>query len=521
MQPLWYRNAVTYQIDPAMYDDANGDGRGDLRGITDRLEYIRGLGATCLWLLPIYASPYRDGGYDVADHLQVDPRFGDVADFVALLDKADTLGLRVILDLVFQHTSTEHRWFQEARSDRRSPYRDYYVWSDEPVETDVSPAFPPTEQSVWTWDDEAQQFYRHVFYSHEPDLDLGNPRVREEMYRAMSFWMRLGVAGFRVDAVPFMVERARAADPTRDGLWLLEEMRRYVGLRNPQALLLGEVDVPPDEYDDYLGGGDRLTMLLDFWKNNHVFLALARGEAEPLLRAIKEQPDPTALGSYAPFLRNHDELDLERLTASSREEVFRAFAPEERMRAYGRGIRRRLAPMLDDDPDRIAMAHALLLSLSGSPVLLYGDEIGMGEDLSRPERASVRTPMEWRTAYQQAADPQSLLSRVGDLVRTRLGAPAIATGEREALDPGNRAVFCLRHHGVGQTVVTAVNLAGEAVDCELPGTDADELQDIVADADYPRPSGSPARLRLNAYGYRWFRVGPAGGPDRRVDGGTG
>src|SRR4051794_11696036 len=471
MQPLWYRNAVIYQVDVACYLDADGDGLCDLRGLTERLEHIRGLGANCLWLLPFYASPFEDGGYDVTDHLTVDPRFGDLADFAILLNKAESLGLRVIIDLVPQHTSIEHRWFQEARRDRSSPYRDYYVWTDEPYDADVEPVFPTVEDSVWTWDEEAGQYYRHTFYSFEPDLELGNPRVRQEIGRIMEFWLRMGVAGFRVDAVPYMVERARNADPRDDGHWLLEEMREFAVLRQPEAVLLGEVDVPPEEYADYFGGGNRLSMVLDFWLNNNLFLALARGEAQPLAEALGRQPEPPHHSQYGVFLRNHDELDLEQLTEKQRGEVLERFAPEEDMRAFGRGIRRRLGPMLEGDVRRLAMAHALLMSLPGSPVLLYGDEIGMGEDLSRPERKAVRTVMQWTDGPQagfsladddrlaapairegpfgydkvnvalQSQQRDSLLSLVGNLVRSRLGPEEIRAERCEVLETGAPSVL--------------------------------------------------------------------------------
>ncbi len=535
MQPLWYRDAVIYQLDVALFRDANGDGCGDLRGVTDRLEHIRGLGANCIWLLPFYPSPQRDGGYDVTDHLSVDPQLGDVADFAILLEKADDLGLRVLLDLVAQHTSLDHRWFQEARRDRRSPYRGYYVWADEPHETGVEPMFPPRQQSVWSWDEEAQQFYRHTFYSHEPDLELGNPAVRQEMFRTMAFWLRLGVSGFRVDAAPYMVERARRADPRHDGFWLLEDMREFVTLRRPDAVLLGEVDVPVEGYADYYGDGDRFTMLLDFWLDNHLFLALNRADAEPVRRALVQEPDPGTRGQRATFLRNHDELDLERLTDAERSEVLDGFAPQPSMRAFDRGIRRRLAPMLGGDERRLAMAVALLMSLPGSPVLLYGDEIGMGEDLSRPERQSVRAPMQWsreRNAGFSVADPDrlvapvirdgpfgyettnvyaqtlgrdSLLSKVGHLVRTRTGCPEIGRGRAEVLDVGCDSVLALSHRLDGRELLTMVNLADTPAEVAARGRKPAEFVDILADDEYDGAGQAEQRLRLNGYGYRWLR----------------
>jgi maltose alpha-D-glucosyltransferase/alpha-amylase len=535
VQPLWYRNAVIYQVDVAYFLDADGNGWGDLRGVAERLEHIRGLGASCIWLLPFYESPYDDGGYDVTDHLTVDPRFGDLADMAILLDKAESLGLRVIVDLVPQHTSIQHHWFQEARRDRSSPYRDYYVWADEPVETGVEPVFPTVEDSVWTWDDEAQQFYRHTFYDFEPDLELGNPRVREEIRRIMAFWLRMGISGFRIDAVPYMIERARAADPRDDGYWILAEMRDQAALHHPDAVLLGEVDVPPEQYAEYVGRPDRMSMSIDFWTNNNTFLSLARERSEPLARALARRPAPHPHSQYATFLRNHDELDLEQLSTEERDDVVARFAPKDEMLAYGRGVRRRLAPMLDGDTRRIAMAHALLMSLPGSPVLLYGDEIGMGEDLSRPERKAVRTVMQWTDGQNagfslaspdtlaaapigdgpfgfervnvaaQSCDRESLMAAVSHLVRSRLGAEEIGSHEFTVLETGVPSVLCLSHGTEGHRLVTAVNLADEEVTCELSGVDLPGLVDVLSDQQYDAPDDDPIKFALGSYGYRWLR----------------
>ncbi|MCM5679684.1 alpha-amylase family protein [Schlegelella sp. S2-27] len=534
MRPLWYRNAVIYQVDPSLFRDADGDGWGDLRGITERLDYVRSLGATCIWLMPIYTSPFKDGGYDVSDHLAIDPRFGDFADMVGLLEKAEELGIHVLVELVVQHTSDQHPWFQQARRDRNSPYRDYYVWADEPHETEVKPIFPTVEDSVWTWDEVAQQYYRHCFYRHEPDLNHANPKVREEMYRIMAFWLRLGVSGFRVDAAPYMIERAKAADPREDGHWLLDDMREFVAMRRPEAVLLGEVDVEPEVYSQYFGEGDRMTLLLDFWVNNHLFLALARSEAEPLTRALEEQPQPPEHAQYALWLRNHDELDLERLTEDEREEVMQAFAPEENMRAYHRGIRRRLAPMLGGDERRIAMVHSILFSLPGTPILRYGEEIGMGEDLSRPERLAVRTPMQWsdgpNAGYSQG-DPQrfpapviddgpfsyrevnayahtlrddSLLKRTSEMVRMRLSLREIGFGTCRPARVDCKHVLALRYDN-GSSVLMLANLSDHEVEVTVEEDDLHDLVDILDDVEYPRPKGRPLVVQLRGYGYRWMR----------------
>jgi maltose alpha-D-glucosyltransferase / alpha-amylase len=338
-----------------------------------------------------------------------------------------------------------------------------------------------------------------------------------------------------VDAAPFLVERARAADPTRDGLWLMEDLRRFVDLRAPGTVLMGEADVEVDEYADYFGDDDRLNMLLDFWKSSHLFAALAQEDAEPLRRAIVKQPGPPSLASYAVFARNHDELDLERLTKDEREQVLEAFAPDPDMRIYGKGIRRRLAPMLGGDVRRLTMAHALQLSLPGTPVLLYGDEIGIGEDLSRDGRSSVRLPMQWsgessggfstapenklvvpavrggRFGYEkvnvsaQASEAGSLLNRVDGLIRARLDAVEIGDGTCEVVDVGASSVLCLSYSDDGSTLITAVNLSPDRVECRLPDELAGDLVDLVTDGGSPSVPGPEGGFRLDGYGYRWCR----------------
>ncbi|GAB3392903.1 alpha-amylase family protein [Azotobacter armeniacus] len=533
MRPLWYRNAVIYQIDPSLFRDSDGDGCGDLRGVTERLDYVRGMGASAIWLMPIYASPFRDAGYDVSDHMAVNPRFGDLADVVALLEKAEELGLHVILELVVQHTSDQHPWFQQARQDRNSRYRDYYLWSDKPVETKVEPIFPTVEEEVWHWDEEAGQYYRHLFYHHEPDLNLANSKVIEEIERIMSFWLRLGVSGFRLDAASHLIEQAGRGE-AKAGVWLLDHLRDFITLRRPEAILMGEVDIEPEGYVQYFGEGDRLTLLLDFWVNNHLYLAMARGEAEPLHRAIASQPVPPARAQYAVWLRNHDELDLERLSETEREEVMQAFAPEPNMRAYERGIRRRLAPMLGGDPRRLALANAILFSLPGTPILRYGEEIGMGDDLSLPERLAVRTPMQWSdepnggfscarpealvappidegpfaysavNVYAQALCNDSLLAHTSNMMRTRIGLTEIGSGTYRPVKVDCPSVFAIRYDG-DSTLLMLANLSQEEVEVQVEESDLQDFADILADSLYEQSQGHPLRLRLRGYGYRWLR----------------
>ncbi|MFI5707091.1 alpha-amylase family glycosyl hydrolase [Kribbella sp. NPDC051620] len=517
---------VIYQLDPALFFDADGDGVGDLGGVLRRLDHIRALGADTIWLQPFYVSPYRDGGYDIVDHLDVSQRFGSLADFEELVERCHEVGLRVIVELVVQHTSVDHPWFRAAREDPDSPYRDYYVWASEPRDDPAvsEPVFPGVEDSIWAYDERAGMYYRHAFYRHEPDLDVGHPEVRKEIARIVRHWLDRGVNGFRVDAVPYMVRQAAQTDDRDQGYWFLTELAAAAD----GAPLMGEVDEPPDAYKHYFGGGDRLNAVLDFWVNNLTFLALARGDAEPLRRALHDQPQPPEGCTYVNWLRNHDELDLERLAPDEREEVFQAFAPAEEMRAYGRGIRRRVAPMLGD-VRRTAMAHAILQSLPGVPVVRYGEEIGMGEDLSLPERTAVRTPMQWTAGENagfskasvvdpaplengpygaalvnvadQESDEESLLRRVSQLVHCRLELGALPMSSCEVVEFEEASVFGVLHHRGDDTVLMLANLAADAVELHLP---YQVHADLLADARYEPPATD--NLHLNGYGYRWLSV---------------
>jgi maltose alpha-D-glucosyltransferase / alpha-amylase len=354
------------------------------------------LGVTCVWLLPFYRSPDRDNGYDVSDYYSVDPALGSLGDFVEFMHLAGERGLRVIVDLVINHTSRDHPWFQSAREDPDSPYRDFYVWSKtKPDDAHEGMIFPGVQDSIWTYDRKAGEYYLHRFYHHQPDLNVANPRVREEIERVMGFWLALGVSGFRVDAAPFVfemkgVDRSDVGDP----LDFLDDFRNFLSWRRGDAIMLAEANIPPDEMLDYFAQG-RLQMGFNFLLNQHIFLALARHDSRPLIEGLLTPPPLPEEGQWVTFLRNHDELDLGRLTESQRQDTFAAFAPQPKMQLYERGIRRRLAPMLGGDERRLKMAYSLMLSLPGTPVINYGEEIGMGDDLALPERDSVRTPMQW------------------------------------------------------------------------------------------------------------------------------
>lgn len=530
----WYEKAVIYQIQVALFQDTRGNGWGDLPGVTRRLDHVKDVGADAIWLTPFYRTPFVDGGYDVVDHLDVSDRFGTLEDFRDLMSRARELDLEVIVDLVVQHTSVAHPWFRKACRDRDSEYRDYYIWADEPHETRVQPMFPTTEDSVWTWHDEAGQYYRHTFYSHEPDLNLANPTVREEIRRVMEFWLELGVAGFRVDAVPYLVVEAAEAEGRDDGFWILEELRETVRAHRPDGVLIAEADVDRDGYRDYFGDGNRFTMALNFWLNNHLFLALARGEAEPLVRALVEQPDPPAGCYYASWLRNHDELDLEQLTPAEREETMAVFAPHPQMRAFGRGIRRRLAPMLSD-PRQRKLALFLLCALPGTPVLLYGDEIGMGDNLDLPDRAAVRTPMQWADEHNagfsaadplqtvqpvigtgpfgyhdvnvadQRDDPDSMLSAIRRMFEVRREQGPLLTSEATPVDLGDPGVLALRYDDGGRSTLVAANLSPRRLEVVVPEEHRRGWQLLLADHPYDDEPGRET-MRLHGYGYRWLRA---------------
>jgi maltose alpha-D-glucosyltransferase/alpha-amylase len=463
---LWYKDAVIYELDVRTYQDGDGDGVGDFRGLLQRLPHLAGLGVTCLWLQPLYPSPNKDGGYDITDYYGIDPRLGTLGDFVEFMHQAGERGIRVIIDLVVNHTSDQHPWFQAARKGRRSPYRDYYIWSEEePKDLQSGVVFPGVQDGVWTYDEVAGAYYYHQFYDHQPDLNIANPQVREEICKVMGFWLELGVSGFRVDAAPFLGGDPTSGDAKSEELYeYLEEFRQFCSWRRGDAIFLAEANVPAEEVLDYFGYGPQIHMLFSFLVNQHLFLALARQDPAPLVGILKRLPKLPATGQWANFLRNHDELDLGRLSAGGREEVYADFAPDEDMRAYGRGIRRRLAAMLRGDRRRVELAYSLLFSLPGTPVIRYGDEIGMGDDLSLVERASVRTPMQWSSeenggfstaprqqlfkpvitggdyGYErvnvavQQRDAGSLLNWMERLIRVRKGCPEFGRGRLTALE---------------------------------------------------------------------------------------
>jgi maltose alpha-D-glucosyltransferase / alpha-amylase len=548
MADRWFEEAVVYCLDVETFLDTNGDGIGDLRGVIARLGYLARLGVTTLWLNPVHASPRRDDGYDVTDFYSVHPQIGSLGDFVDLIDEAANHGIRVMIDLVVNHTSNEHPWFVSARGDPASQYRDWYVWSDErPADVRQGVVFPHHQATTWTHDRKAGAWYFHRFYDFEPDLNPANPDVRDEIMRIMGFWLQLGVAGFRMDAAPFVIEIVQAdAAPTKD-FELLHAMREYASWRRGDAVFLAEANVPRDELIEYFGSGDRLPMLFNFLLNQRLFLALAREEAAPLRQGVTETPTIPPSCQWATFLRNHDEIDLSGLTPDERAEVFDAFGPDPSMQLYDRGIRRRLAPMLGGDRRRIELAYSLQFTLPGTPVIRYGEEIGMGDDLSLPERNAIRTPMQWDASENggfstaprralvrpviadgeygyprvnvadQRRDSKSLLGWIERAVRVLRECPEFGTGEPRVVDVrGHPSVFAVAYDAPSGAMLALHNLSGRGVTVDL-GPQAEQQGQAPAEVfstvgHRDQVDDTLDRVRLAPYGYRWIRLRSSPGP---------
>jgi trehalose synthase len=539
---LWWKTAVIYCLDVETYLDSDGDGIGDFAGLGRRIDYLADLGVTCIWLMPFYPSPDVDDGYDITDFYGVDPRLGSHGDLVEVIRTAKDRGMRVIVDLVVNHTSDRHPWFLNARRGRNAKFRDFYVWVDEPPKKQAEVVFPGEESSVWELDEASGQYFLHSFYREQPDLNIANPRVRDEIAKSIGFWLELGISGFRVDAVPFLIE-APPGTEIGDPHEYLRDIRRFLQRRSSEAVLLGEVNLPFDQQLEYFGvdGAEELTMQFDFLSMQALYLSLARSDPAPLIRALSSRPVTAPEAQWANFVRNHDELTLDKLTDAEREEVFEAFAPDERQRVYGRGIIRRIPPMLSGDPRRIRMVYSLLFALPGTPVLFYGEEIGMGENLDIPGRMSVRTPMQWSddenagfsrapasrlrrpvvegrygplsvNVAEQRRDPESLLSWIERLTRRRRETPEIGWGTFEVLKADSHAVFAHRCDWEGRTVVAVHDLEAETevvkVDLGDVGgrTRIDDLFD--GEAAVATLDDTTLELKLEGYGFRWFRASP-------------
>jgi maltose alpha-D-glucosyltransferase/alpha-amylase len=540
---LWWKNAVIYCVDVDSFLDTDGDGIGDLNGLTRRIDYLAGLGVTCLWLQPFYPSPDRDNGYDVSDYFGVDPRYGTLGDVVELVRAARERGIRVIADLVINHTSDQHPWFQAA-GDRESPFHDFYVWADEePPDAAEGIIFPGVQETTWSYDKRVNRWYMHRFHVHQPDLNINNPAVRDEIHKVVGFWLELGLSGFRVDAVPFLIEQvgagqAAVADPHD----YLRDMRGFLSRRRGDAMLLAEANEPVDKLSGFFGdeAGDQMHMLFDFIGNQALYLSLVRGDARPIARALKGRPQKPDGGQWANFVRNHDELSLDKLSDAEREEVYAAFAPDPDMRIFDRGIRRRFPSMVGGDRRRLELLYSLCFSLPGTPVLFYGEEIGLGDDQSLKGRHAVRTAMQWsgrpgadfsrapRAAMprppiedgpfgyptlnveDQRARPDSLLTWMERLIRTRREWPEIGFGEWKLLPTGSDAVLAHGMEWIGGQVVAVHNMAGRRVPVRVAMSqpaDGGEWHHLVGSSARrraPTVDGSTLELNLGPYECHWF-----------------
>ncbi|MDO5494776.1 MAG: alpha-amylase family protein [bacterium] len=539
---LWWKSAIIYCLDIETYLDADGDGVGDMAGLLQRIDYLAQLGVNTLWLMPFYPSPARDDGYDIKDFYGVDERLGDHGLLVEVIRTAHSRGIRVIADLIVNHTSDQHPWFVASRRSTTNEFRDFYVWRDtEPGDTSDEVMFPDEEDSIWEKDERTGEWYLHHFYRHQPDLNLGNPRVIDELTRTIGFWLELGMDGFRVDSVPFLLKNKDVAGPktvAADPHDVLRTLRGFLGRRKGDAVMLGEVNVPHAEQYEYFGGerGDQLQMMFDFIGMQAAWLAFARHDPAPLIEAVESRPEIHPMCQWANFLRNHDELTLDKLTEEERQEVFEAFAPDESMRIFDRGIKRRLPPMLGGDPRWVRMAYSLMFSLPGTPCIYYGEEIGMGEDVEAEGRMSVRTPMQWSptknggfsdappsrliqrpapdgygpehvNVMDQQHDPFSLWSFFRELIGIRRMHHEIGWGEFAVVEQEAPSVLAHTVSLDTSAILALHNFAPTPVTVTLTGVlgEEDTVEDLL-DGQAAMDHRGTLEVSLEGYGYRWFRV---------------
>jgi maltose alpha-D-glucosyltransferase / alpha-amylase len=539
---LWYKNGVFYCLSVGTYMDANGDGVGDFRGLLRRLDYLQGLGITAIWLMPFQPSPGKDDGYDISDYYGVDPRYGTLGDFVEFAHGCRQRGIRVIIDLVVNHTSDAHPWFRDARSAKDSSHREWYVWADKkPANANKGMVFAGVQKSTWTRDKIAKAWYFHRFYDFQPDLNTSNPHVQAEILKIMGFWIQLGVSGFRMDAVPFVIATKGANVQTPIEQYdMLRSFREFLQWRKGDAIILAEANVLPKTDMRYFGDdGDRMQMMFNFHVNQHLFYALAAADCGPLAKALNATRPRPATAQWGLFLRNHDELDLGRLTKTQREKVFKSFGPDKNMQLYDRGIRRRLAPMLGGDRRRLELAYSLICTLPGTPVIRYGDEIGMGDNLDLPERNCARTPMQWSSephagftendrpcspvidqgpygfehvnVAKQRRDANSLLNWTERIIRMRKEVPEVGWGDFKIISARDPAILIIRYDWRNNSVLIVHNLDERPREISFGSGiagDAGKLLVNLLSEDHSRANAAGRhKLLLEGYGYRWYRVG--------------
>ena len=534
----WYKDAVFYEVYVRAFSDSNGDGHGDLRGLTQKLDYLQYLGIDCLWLLPTYPSPLMDDGYDIADYYGIHPDYGSLQDFKDLVTAIHARGMRIVTDLILNHTSDQHPWFQAARADRKSPYRDYYVWSDTDQRySDARIIFLDTEESNWTWDEQAGQYFWHRFYSTQPDLNYDNPAVQEEMREVMKFWLDLGVDGFRADAVPYLFEREGTnCENLPETHAYLKELRRFMDEHYDGRILLCEANQWPEDVRPYFGDGDEFHMGFHFPVMPRIFMALRKGEHSPLVWILERTPSIPESCQWCNFLRNHDELTLEMVTEEERQWMWQEFAPEPRMR-LNLGIRRRLASLLDNDQRKIELANSLLFTLPGSPIIYYGDEIGMGDDIWLPDRNGVRTPMQWNSglnagfssappeslyapllsvdpysplkvnAANQRERPDSIFHKIRQMIAVRKAHPVFGWGDFNWISSDSHAVAAYLRSTQDEKVLIVNNLSGDSqtISLAVPGMAVDPV-DLITGILYPHAKDKRLSLSLKPYQYLWLKI---------------
>lgn len=541
----WYKDAIFYEVYVRGFQDSTQDGNGDLRGLIERLDYLTDLGIDCLWLMPIFESPLRDDGYDIADFKKIHHSIGSTEDLIALTRAAHARGIRIIVDLVISHTSNQHPWFQEARHDRHSPKHDYYVWSDtDDAYQQAKVIFTDTEHSNWAWDPVARRYYWHRFFSHQPDLNFDNPTVRQEMLDVVAFWLESGIDGFRINAVPYLYEReGTACENLPETHAYCKEIRRFVDERFPGTLLLAEANQWPADLVRYFGDGDEFHMAFNFPLMPRMFMALRREEARPIREIMEKLPPIPDSCQWALFLRNHDELTLEMVTDEERDYLYEEYAKDARMR-LNKGIRRRLAPLMENRRRQIELLHSLLFTLPGSPVLYYGDEIGMGDNVYLGDRNGVRTPMQWtgdRNASFSRADPSqlyqplirdpvygyqainveaqlrsptSLLHAVRHLVQLRKRHPLFGRGTLKFVDCSNPGILAYTREWQGKVALVVNNLSAHAQPVQL---DLHEYEGMVPVEmlglhAFPRIGPNSYFMSLAQQSFFWFLL-EAGHPD--------
>lgn len=527
-QSLWYKNAVFYQISVRAFKDGDGDGHGDLQGLTEKLDYLQDLGVDCIWIMPIYPSPLRDDGYDIADYYSVDKTYGSLDQLKAVIEAAHSRGIRIITDLVLNHTSDAHPWFQSARADKNSPYRDYYVWNDDDKKyAGVRIIFQDVERSNWTWDETAGQYFWHRFYSTQPDLNFENPKVQDEMLNVVRFWLGMGIDGFRVDAPTYLFEREGTnCESLPETHAYLKRIRQLMDAEFPEAIMLAESNQWPRELIQYFDNGDEFHMAFHFPLMPRIYLAMAQGDASAIVNILNDTPAIPANCQWTTFLRNHDELTLEMVTDEERKLMWQEYAPEEKM-ILNLGIRRRLAPIFNNDRRRIELANSLLFTLPGSPILYYGDEIGMGDNLNLPDRHGVRTPMQWDDSlhggfttgtpftemvqgayhYQkvnvadQLKSQHSLLRTIQRMIAIRKGHAALS-GDMQWVETGNSAVLAYVRKNASESILVLNNLSEQVQAAQIPAEYQTSGQDLFEN----RPLNLNAQVTLQPYSYLWIQL---------------